>query len=189
MIFNIDNSKKYGIMMSGGLDSSILFYLLVESNPNIDLQPFTIPKYDGAALYVDNIISYVNQKLKLTIPKTFFVGNPNLHHREQSFIAILEIFRNYKIDHLFNAVNKNPPHLESYPGAPARDKNIKNEKLLVPFINLYKSDILKMLPDQNLVYITHSCTEQKVGRCHLCWQCKERAWAFEELGLEDKGTN
>ena len=66
MMFELDVTKKYGIMLSGGLDSAILLSLIVQDNPSIDMQPFTIPKHDGSALYADNIVDFVNNKCKST---------------------------------------------------------------------------------------------------------------------------
>ena len=52
----------YGILLSGGIDSAILLYLLIKENPNIQIQPFTIAKADGAYLYADPIIDHFNKK-------------------------------------------------------------------------------------------------------------------------------
>jgi hypothetical protein len=190
---NIDtlNSQKYGIMISGGLDSAILLYLLVKSNPLINIQPFTIPKKDGAMIYANPIIDYINQIFNLSIPSTISVGDPSVHHRIQSKIAVEEIFKNYNIDTLFIAINQNPPELNDLPGAPMRDKKSNNSKIIFPFVDLYKDDILKLIIAENqisLIELTHSCTELSIGRCNQCWQCNERAWAFNKLNLVDSGT-
>ena len=184
------SNKKYGILLSGGLDSAVLFYLLIRSNPNIHLQPFTIPKFDGAALYADPIIDHINQKFKLMIPKTILVGNPNVFHREQSRTAIIDIFENHKIDHLLVGINQNPPELADHPFAPVRDKQSTDPRIIFPFVDLYKDEILKIMykyNQQDLVDLTHTCTEQQQGRCAICWQCSERKWAFRQLGQEDTG--
>ena len=184
----INLSKQYGIMLSGGLDSAILLYLLIQQEPKIQLQPFTIPKFDGSSLYADPIIDYVSKKFNVEIPKTILVGDPTIHHRLQSTIAVGEILRNYNIDFLFNALNQNPPELSHLPGAPIRDKKSTHSKILLPFVEMHKDQILKLLEDFELVNLTHSCTEKKVGRCNVCWQCTERAWAFSRLGIKDTGT-
>ena len=184
----INLSKQYGIMLSGGLDSAILLYLLIQQEPKIQLQPFTIPKFDGSMLYVDPIIDYVSKKFNVKIPKTIEVGDPTVHHRLQSTIAAGEILTKHNVDFLFNALNQNPPELNHLPGAPQRDKKSGHRKILMPFVELYKDQILSLITDIELINLTHSCTEQQVGRCKVCWQCTERAWAFSRLGLEDSGT-
>jgi 7-cyano-7-deazaguanine synthase in queuosine biosynthesis len=62
----------------------------------------------------------------------------------------------------------------------------------MPFIKMYKDEILKILFDNNqqaLLSLTHSCTERKTGRCGQCFQCKEREWAFDQLNQIDPGIN
>jgi len=188
MNFNLNQNDRYGIMLSGGLDSAVLLSLIVSENKNIKIQPFTIPKTDGATLYADPVINYINSKFETSIPKTIIVGNPIVHHRRQSKTAVKEIFEKYSIDRLFIAINKNPEELNELPGAPKRDTKSDNPKIVFPFVDLLKTDILTMAVDHNLIElfdITHSCTEQQIGRCEKCWQCTERSWAFNQLGLPD----
>jgi hypothetical protein len=187
---NFDQSKKYGILLSGGIDSAVLLYLLLKEYPNIDLQPFTIPKSDGAIMYAPMIVKHFNKKFDLTIPDTIAVGDPTVHHRLQSKTAVNEIFQKYAIDFLFIALNQNPPELNNLPGAPFRSRKSINPKVLLPFVDLLKTDILSMMFEYNqedIAEITHSCTEQQVGRCGNCWQCTERAWAFSKLNKQDTG--
>jgi 7-cyano-7-deazaguanine synthase in queuosine biosynthesis len=91
---------------------------------------------------------------------------------------------------LFIGINQNPPELEKLAGAPLRNQKSDNPKILFPFVDLYKDAILKIMIDEeqlDLVDITHSCTEQQVGRCNRCWQCTERAWAFSKINVADTG--
>jgi len=181
----------YGILLSGGIDSAILLYLLIKVNPNIQIQPFTIAKTDGAYLYADPIIAHFNKKFNLMIPQTIVVGDPTVYHRLQSTTAVREIFEKYPVDYLYIGLNQNPPELANLPGAPMRDTKSTNPQIILPFVDLYKHNILEFMYADNqedLIDITHSCTEQSVGRCNQCWQCTERAWAFEKLNKIDTGT-
>ena len=190
MIPPIDLDKKYGIMLSGGLDSAVLLYLLIQQEPKIQIQPFTIDKTDGAAKYANPIVKHFNKKFNLSIPETHYVGDPRAHHRVQSTTAVVDIFNNYPVDYLFIGINQNPPELDYLPGAPQRDKKSNDLKIIFPFVNLYKTNIIDMMfkyNQQDLIYITHSCTEQSIGRCNRCWQCTERSWSFSKLGQEDNG--
>ena len=96
-MIDICKNKKYGIMLSGGLDSAILLGLLLLENKNINIQPFTIPKTDGAMLYADPVIAYINSKFDTSIPNTIKVGDPNVHHRQQSKTAVKEIFEKFLV--------------------------------------------------------------------------------------------
>jgi hypothetical protein len=190
MLITTQTDKKYGLLLSGGIDSAILLYLLIKSNANINLQPFTIPKTDGAYLYADPIINHFNQKFKLSISKTIQVGDPTVHHRLQSTTAIQDIFEKNPVDYLFVGINQNPLELNALPGAPQRDKKSTDPRIIFPFVDLYKHNILEFMYADNqedLIDITHSCTEQQVGRCNRCWQCTERMWAFKQLDKTDTG--
>lgn len=190
MQISIDTDKRYGILLSGGLDSAVLMYLLVSRYPEIDLQPFTIPKHDGSALYAGPIVDHFNNKFGLHVPLPIFVGDPDVHHTQQSTTAIIEIFRKHPVDFLYMGVNTNPLELDSLEGAPKRKLESPNPKLVYPFAYLTKEKILEIMFNEgqaDLVNITHSCTEQKTGRCNKCWQCTERAWAFTQLNKEDTG--
>lgn len=91
MNFNLQLDKQYGIMLSGGLDSAVLLYLILLENKDIKIQPFTIPKHDGAILYINNIIEYMNTQYQIQLPKTIEVGNKNLPHADQGPSAVKEI--------------------------------------------------------------------------------------------------
>jgi hypothetical protein len=191
MLITTDKTTNYGILLSGGLDSAILLYLLINVNPQIKIQPFTIAKTDGAYLYVDPVIEHFNRKFNLSIPKTIQVGDPTVYHRQQSITAVKDIFENHPIDTLFIGINQNPPELANLNGAPKRNTKSNDPRIVFPFVDLYKHNILEFMYANNqadLIDITHSCTEQQIGRCNRCWQCKERAWAFKQLDKTDTGT-
>lgn len=190
MKIETDNRLKYGILLSGGIDSAVLLYLIIKNNPFVQIQPYTIAKKDGAILYADPIIDHFNKKFKLTIPYTIVVGDPTVYHRLQSKTAVRDIFQNHDTDILFIGINQNPPELKKLKGAPLRSQKSDNPKIMFPFVDLYKDAILKIMIDEDqldLADITHSCTEQQVGRCNRCWQCTERTWAFKQLDLSDTG--
>ncbi len=197
-MLDLNQECKYGIMLSGGLDSSVLLYLILKENKNISIQPFSIPKHDDSHLFVPGILDYLENLFSIKLPKTILVGNPQVHHTQQSKTAVEEIFKNHAdIDFLFFATNQNPTHsfdYSKYPldGFPNRVKGSDHSKILMPFIEMYKDDILKILFDNNqeeLLSLTHTCTERKTGRCGQCFQCNERAWAFNQLDKIDIGIN
>jgi 7-cyano-7-deazaguanine synthase in queuosine biosynthesis len=197
-VINLDPQFKYGIMLSGGLDSAVLLYLILKENKNISIQPFSIPKHDNSHMFVPGILEYFKDQFDTNISDTILVGDPNVHHSQQSTIAIKQIFKDYsEIDFVYFATNQNPTYdfdYNQYPKGsyPDRVKASPHPKILMPFIEMYKDEILKIVFDNNqeeILLITHSCTEQKTGRCGQCFQCNERAWAFCQLNKTDPGIN
>lgn len=188
----LDNSKKYGILLSGGLDSAILLYMFIKINPKLDLEIFTIPKHDGAKSHAFSVVEHFSKKFNLDLPEPKLVGDPDVHHRMQSMTAVKEIFAKYQIDHLYIGINKVPTELKDLAGAPKRTAESADPRIVFPFYDLLKSHIIDFMYQNNqedLVEITHSCTELKEGRCRVCWQCTERAWAFSQLNKTDNGLN
>lgn len=192
---------KYGIMLSGGIDSAILFYLILfdarEKNITVDIQPFSTIKYDESYTYVNNIIDYLNKEFNVDIPYTILVGNPDAHHSVQSIVSALEIKKKYPdIQMMFNGLNQNPPppfDLSRWGEGryPNRIKSPPTSRDLMPFISLYKNHIIDLVfqySQEYLFEITHTCTEQTKGRCLQCFQCNERLWAFEFLKKQDPGV-
>jgi 7-cyano-7-deazaguanine synthase in queuosine biosynthesis len=88
-------------------------------------------------------------------------------------------------------VTPNPPELNHLDGAPKRKLIPPVKKLVYPFANMLKDKLVQIMFDEgqeDLANITHSCTERTEGRCNICWQCQERAWAFNQLNKVDTGT-
>lgn len=195
MILDINRDKKYGIMLSGGLDSAVLLYLILKQDRTIDIQPFSMRKHDHSFEYVNKIIDYFNKQFDIDMPYTILVGDPNVHHRMQSTLATGEVFiKHPEINYLFNGINQNPPQPWGnpdweYPNRPAVGYTVPRMKF--PFLHLYKTDIVSLMFEhgqEELMNLTHTCTELTDGRCGECFQCNERAWAFDQLGKTDTGT-
>lgn len=201
-MLRLDFDANNSIMLSGGLDSAVLLYIMLDAYrkkficPKIQI--FTIPKKDGSHLYVDSILEYFCRQFNIKLPSKIFVGNPEAYHSHQSTTAVLEILSKYPdIDYIYFATNQNPNEAFDYsdfnPGEyPNRVKKSDHRKVIMPFIEMHKDQILKLLFDNNqqpLIDLTHSCTEWSNGRCNICFQCRERQWAFNRLDELDTGIN
>lgn len=192
IVVEIQQNKKYGIMLSGGLDSAMLLYLILLENKFCNIQPFSIPKHDGSHRYVQGILEYFNTEFDIKLPEPIIVGHPDIHHSQQSRVAITELFLKYPVDYLFIGLNQNPPLPWGNANWERPNRPLKSDdpRIILPFIELYKTHIVDLIfqHDQKyLLNLTHTCTEQTVGRCGQCFQCNERSWAFEQLHQIDTG--
>jgi hypothetical protein len=183
-LHSIKSTDRIGIMLSGGMDSALLLYLLAKNVDNI--LPFTVPKTDGAKHYVGPIIDWVNQRLNKQITQTKFIGNQSVYHEHIINLALKSIENEYDI--LYFAGNSYPKDI--LPNGPNRIRR-NNPKHHQPFFDLYKTDVVQAYVEydiMDLLKLTHTCTELEFGRCSNCWQCNERSWAFKKLNLTDIGT-
>jgi len=190
-IVDRDATKKYAIMLSGGFDSAVLLDMLIE-NDYTNIQPFTIPKVDGSHHHAIEVLKFFNSRYNHDIPPTILVGDITVHHRQMSTTAWHDINKHHrdKCDVLFNALNQVHPDLQDG-RHPDRTRSEPNERIKLPFVDLYKTHIVDFMFERNLesiMSITHSCTDLAETRCNKCWQCGERAWAFSKLLKEDTGT-
>lgn len=181
-----------GIMVSGGLDSALLLYLIAKlSDGNHTICTYTVAKKDGAYDHATRIVDYVNNKLNGNIYGPIVVGDPGTYHGLQVRTGVWDTLNHFNPDVLYMGENQNPPadsgvvglypiRLQEHPAAPS----------MTPLLWLYKSHILNLYQQLNLMEllaITHTCTEQAEGRCHSCFGCKERAWGFKVAGYTDPG--
>jgi 7-cyano-7-deazaguanine synthase in queuosine biosynthesis len=191
IVVDIKQSTNYGIMLSGGLDSAVLLYLMLKACPTANIQIFYIAKYDGSYTYLDKIIQYLNTAFGIVLPAPIEVGSPDIHHTQINQTGIKHVLFKYpKIEKLFIGINQNPPQPWGDPKwvFPIRPTENTNPRLDMPFMMLYKTHIVDLAlqeNQENLLMLTHTCTEQVTGSCMKCFQCNERAWAFEKLNVLD----
>ncbi len=203
--FNLEEDKKYGIMVSGGLDSALLFYMIMstykERGWTPKLQPFTIRKHNERIQTARSIISWINEKFPdHVIPDTIVLGNPDDHHRLQGDLAWKEVRSRYPdINYVFYGSNAVPNWDYSnwekdqmgFPvGVPQRGPG-EGGMVYLPFYHLRKYhtvDLVMQLDIPEVYTMSRSCTYVADGpRCKLCFHCRERAWGFAMAGITDPG--
>lgn len=190
-----EEKKRIGVMLSGGADSALLLYIIAKEqflhNTDHDIIPLTIARSDGAILYSPSIVDYVNKIFGMNIPRPALIGKPDLPHKDVVRLGVVAAFAKHKLDYVYLAENQVPP--EQIIGLyPVRSQRSPHKQVLLPFIDLYKTHIIDMyyiLRQEELLKLSHSCTEQTVGRCGECFNCSERAWAFKKLNRTDPGSH
>lgn len=195
---DIQPNTNYGVLLSGGIDSAVMLYLIIkafkEANIELNLKIFVIEKSDGSYMYVEDIINWMNNRYGITLPTAIAVGDPNVINPMINRSALQDIFENKFKDmtYVFVGLNQNPPEPFKMPGRyPRRPHNAPlPNRSPMPFLNLYKTHIIDLVFEhelEELLDLTHTCTEQRIGRCNVCFQCNERIWAFQQLGYRDTG--
>ena len=169
------------IMVSGGIDSTILLHMLLKDYP--DIVTVNIPKPSSKGLR--DIVPDAD----VTID---WIADPNggdnvyygtLYTVEQKLIP------NY--DEIWVASNKPPEEdwFQNHPLCPKRGKLIPKypNKFKTPYQDLYKWEVMKIAIDNKIDLTgTYSCSIQPKSEkhCRECFCCKERERAYQKLGLE-----
>jgi hypothetical protein len=178
--------KQVGVFISGGIDSALLYYLLVKENQNHshNIQPLVIARKEGSRYFARPIIERINQLLGIDIAVKR-VGNTSLPEPQQVTSAVEQAFRLLKLEEIFiGLIYNRPEHTVGFDPIPVPEMPY----LHTPFRHLEKShiiDIYYQLGIQSLLEHTHSCDQSETTQCRTCNGCKERAWGFAELSQTD----
>lgn len=191
-IIDIDIPKtvnNVAVMFSGGTDSTLLLSLLQMERlkQNFELTAYT----------VENNLS-IDFHCKEILKNPFF---SNVKHvsdisNAKRFDGIIRIgigivLRMPEVEMVFTGASHLPPIPISGAPDPIRKEDILPfSKLRCPLIETSKDYIIQAfyqipeLKNLDLLRLTHSCTSLPRGRCGYCFQCKEKEWAFSQLGKE-----
>jgi len=187
------NSKRIAVLYSGGADSTLLYYLVarsikqIGSTQTLDLiivDRFNNPIIKAAKLYetVRHLVRDYSSSLKIiSVPS----DTPN---HLQVIKTIEQIQDNYDV--ILWGVNQYPADTSI---RPQLDYTVNfsaykdHPKLKLPFADYSKVDIIRTFIElglEDILHNTHSCGRPEQTPCGLCFNCRERAWAFDQLGLE-----
>ena len=184
-----------GIMVSGGLDSALLLYLVAkeihDTNSTISLNVFCVPRpTDGSNSHALAVVDYVNTEYNIS--SYTIRGDVDMHHSTIVYFAYRDIVSEGLSDCIFLGDTANPdtPLQGVCPTAWPNRLTDHNKDVYQPFLQYSKKYIIALIDMfdlMTLAKLTHSCTAHKHKRCDKCFQCKERAWAFECNNTDDPG--
>jgi len=200
---NLDTTKRTGVMLSGGMDSAILLFLILkeieDKKLTLDLTAYNVPNVnDNADNYSRRVIqfleSYFQKQINFSNIGTGIDYPLNLINKPARSLLASGL-----VDILYSGQNQFPSEAKDWPAYKYADGQfIRRDPSLpdppnvrYPFIHLYKYHILDIYRQFNLLdlaAITHSCTVRKDGYCNECLWCIERAWAFTKLGIVDRAV-
>ena len=195
-----DGVKKIGLAMSGGVESSLLFYLLhkkiIDEDLNVTIHPLVLCHIDRKFIneIVHNIIN-LQESFPFVIKPYVYFSNFDRKYTTKNLNSFLNpIKRN--VDIIARGTNRNPP-IYVMPGdqdkaweLPEMDEFDEEWK---PFKNMHKQDlalIYKMYDLKELFKLTVSCSNYYIDKrgfgivCKKCLACYERKWAFKTFDNE-----
>lgn len=197
--FSLPEIENIGVFFSGGLDSTILMCLIIDeikkTNKPIKLHAFTMYKPTGETDYAPRLLNLISNHYNIDITHKNNIPNrePFISLGRMDMEQIKVVYDEYKFNiQLYLAGNNMPPKTVKDFGEIQLGFVYSNTMYYkYPFINLLKSqmiDLYNHLGVDFLIPYTHSCSQQPVGKCNMCWSCTERSWGFKMLGLTDPET-
>jgi len=201
----LDKETKIGVRISGGVDSTMVLYLMAifkrDYRPDIKILPMTVvnPFKPYQEIFSNRVIDKVKELTGVEIGEldAFF---PTLEDRTKFGEAQIDRLRIwYRVRRLDTHVmgeTKNPP-LDvdaqfQFSGAgrePKRDEFVTGDDIILlktrPFRNIDKQGVAELYEKfgltDTLFPITRSCekhTTDFTAHCEECWFCEERKWGF-----------
>jgi 7-cyano-7-deazaguanine synthase in queuosine biosynthesis len=187
--------KRLGIMTSGGFDSALMLWMWAQYPvpEGCSLVAVATDRGLGAKEFAQGIVDKVNELLGTRIELLVLPVSNSTRHQQQVNKPANIAMRKGMFDCVISADTTNPT--VSLPGVEPQRVTIEQQFVYDnwqhPFLHMDKSHTVQLVHDLDLDWIpkmSHTCTETADIRCGQCWQCNERAWAFNLLGLEDTGT-
>ena len=170
--------KNIALLFSGGVESTLLLYLLDQEIQNTDylLSVHVIDRPNKPINKSKNIFS------KISNGSLNILQIPSVNYWQQVRVATSILKHNHDI--ILWGINKYPSDQSIRPNHIFNFQ--ETDKLKLPFKDLEKSQTVEAfykLGIEHLLPITHSCGSALNTPCGECFNCRERTWAYNKLGL------
>lgn len=168
------------LLLSGGLDSAIL---AAELREKYKVKAYSFNQANSL-LFATKVSSILDIDLHVI---NIQVNND----RNEVNRAIMKLAKNRRTE-LYLGITALPPfYHDEQPVRPNQEEIEAHEYLRAPYANLTKDKVLqkgfKFSEFDQLVKYTHSCYVTNNKRCNKCFNCIERKWAFDTVGVIDYG--
>ena len=203
-VIHIKPKNKIGIMMTGGIDSWVLYNLLkidlFDNSRKILIFNISAVGPGGDGHDTPERISLLTDRDDIIEIDKYIECTDNDSPRFKPWhevikMSMIHMLEDFDIDELYTGDNMNPP-IEYFPefntnGKPPRAWNIPSlfpdlwaSKIKCPLHHLYKYHIIDLANKNNInLRHTHSCIENTRDHCGECWFCLERAWGYNQLKI------
>jgi 7-cyano-7-deazaguanine synthase in queuosine biosynthesis len=186
-----------GIILSGGADSSLLFYILMKHAEG-PIHVFSCANGITNNREPYGALNVINRCIELTGRKDIFFHSYWVDHKLLHNMVHREVVNNAKVNIVYGGFTRPPAEGEivdfdttttvggvEQPGV-VNQYYFENRRLYYPFSNTNKKGIAKLYKEldiEDLYSYTRSCESKTLlsGHCGKCWWCKERIWAFGKL--------
>ena len=187
--FELPNiSSRIAVCISGGIDSAIMYYLILEENRRLGnlhkIVPVTVLREEGSKHFANLVVGHVLASFGKQHENALVLGDPSLPDDQQVRSAVRHAHR-LGFDRTYvGIIDELPEHYIGW----TRPDFPENDFFKTPLSNLQKLHVLNLViqfNQQELFHITHACCKFPIGRCGACNGCNERRWGFNQLALID----
>lgn len=185
----LPNEKtRIGVLVSGGIDSALLYYLVLkekqDTNSNHEIFPIIMFRKEGSKYFARPIVEKINNLFNISIRAKRF-GDESLPDDKQIESLVIQASDILRLEEVYIGVIKNrPEHTIGLDQIPIPINDI----IKTPFIDLEKDCIIKLFYDYNIEHLleyTHSCDKNEQVPCEVCNGCRERLWGFNFIEKND----
>ena len=180
-------NHRIGILVSGGIDSALLYFLLLKENHLLGnpytITPYTILRKEGSRNYALKVINHINTIVGLPQQELSIVGNNTLPEIQQVDSGVMEIQLSNDFVYVGVIESREEHSIGWY-----RHNFQESERIKYPLRNLQKSHVIDLIYQFNIesvLPLTHSCAIDEINLCGYCNGCHERVWGFTEIGKID----
>ena len=187
-IIEISPQGNIGILMSGGIDSWVLYNLLTK------ICEVTIFNIDGAPAHPYNVYTTIERltnrkdiiRIKEDTKSEHYNGGKYINRTYQGIEYPEYIKENYDVDQIYGGNNRipNEAHFPEFLNMPDGPWRFDHPYIVLPFMHLYKYHIIDIANQYNIsITDTQSCLTlpEGEGHCGDCFNCKEIKWAKQQL--------
>lgn len=191
-----DNIENIGISLSGGTDSALILYMLVQMIIERDqvglVHIYPIHGYDTVRTQTysweaaEAIVEYINRPDIIKPVYVFAYEKTEKLSKEYYWKANHEyMMRRYNIPFIIRGVTQGMPDddrpLAKGDADSKRLHHIAKTTWILPFGSVdkkYIAEQYRKLDLDDMYKLTVSCIEDTPDPCKKCWWCKEKHWAF-----------
>jgi 7-cyano-7-deazaguanine synthase in queuosine biosynthesis len=184
--------RRIGVLVSGGLDSALLYYLIKKltlTDDRYSVIPYTITRNDGSSRYAQPVIDYIHKILGIEQQDSINLAISETDSELQVAAGMRELYKSNRNRIYIGIIQTLEEH--ALHGVPKPYVPVNSEMFNYPLKDLTKAHVVRLIIQlglEKLFTLTHSCVYDIDTPCGTCNRCNERAWAFSQLGLIDPGT-
>lgn len=176
------------VCVSGGIDSAILYYLLMLENQRTgnlhNIIPITVLRKEGSKNFARLVVAHVLASFGKPYKDPMILGDNTLPEDQQVKSALQAAkWAGFKQAYV-GIIDQLPEHTVGWEVIRAPEGSFYR----TPMGNLQKHHVIDLVTKLNqhaLFYITHACSQTEIARCNMCNGCREREWGFKQLALPD----